>query len=141
MDKKLKEPLLIPQNVIKNKLGNIYQGIKSSDESFFSFGEAYFSSIKYKKVKGWKKHKKMYMNLLVPVGGVTFFIRKNNSEFPNQYFLGPKNYSRLVIPPGYWFAFRGESQGDNLILNIASIEHSDNEVESEPLSSYPLEKQ
>ena len=36
------------------------------------FGEVYFSSIKPKSVKAWKLHKKMTLNIVVPVGKVRF---------------------------------------------------------------------
>ena len=39
--------------------GNVFHFLKNREKSFSKFGEAYFSFIKYKKIKAWKKHNKM----------------------------------------------------------------------------------
>ena len=43
--------------------------------------------------------------------------------------LGASNYGRLTISPGLWVAFKGKRSGENLIANVASIEHDPNEAE------------
>ncbi|EJL6645127.1 dTDP-4-dehydrorhamnose 3,5-epimerase, partial [Vibrio cholerae] len=48
--------------------GAVFHGIKSTDDTFYGFGEAYFSQANHSSIKGWKKHTKMNMNLIVPVG-------------------------------------------------------------------------
>ena len=59
-------------NQIYNPKGDILHALKKSDSSFNNFGEAYFSFVKYNQIKGWKKHTKMNMNLIVPVGEIKF---------------------------------------------------------------------
>ena len=46
---------LTPLNEILNDKGNIFHTLKSTDETFISFGEAYFSNVNYGAIKGWKK--------------------------------------------------------------------------------------
>jgi dTDP-4-dehydrorhamnose 3,5-epimerase len=46
--------------------------------------------------------------------------------------IGEKNYNRLTIPPMIWFAFQGISS-NNLLLNIANIEHLKSEAENKSL--------
>ena len=60
---------IIVSKVDKKKVvnGYIYHGIKSHDLGFKNFGEVYFSFINFNKIKGWKKHTKMTLNLLVPI--------------------------------------------------------------------------
>lgn len=120
--------VLTPLKRIKHDKGDIFHALKCSEPSFISFGEAYFSSVNYACVKGWKIHTKMLLNLVVPVGAIKFVAyddRPNSPTFKNffEVVLSSDNYSRLTIPAGVWLAFRGESQGANLLLNIASIEH------------------
>lgn len=124
---------------ISNPKGDIYHALKRSDKSFRDFGEAYFTSIKKLEVKGWKKHKVMHMNLFVPIGEVTFFLHDDSLELTESYKLGFNNYGKLSIPPGIWVAFRGESD-NNIILNIASIEHDPNESQDKDISSFSLEE-
>ena len=120
--------------IIKHPKGNIYHGIKRDDLGFVDFGEAYFSTILGGHIKGWNRHKKMTLNLIVPVGDVTFVVyddrkdSKTNSVI-NTIQLSSINYSRLTIPPGLWVAFKGSDSEINLILNIASIAHDPKEID------------
>ena len=50
---------LNPLKIIENPLGDVYHGIKSSENSFVGFEEAYFSTIRYGVIKPWKKHLRM----------------------------------------------------------------------------------
>ncbi|MBS1680686.1 MAG: dTDP-4-dehydrorhamnose 3,5-epimerase family protein [Bacteroidetes bacterium] len=121
---------------IPGELGDVRHGLKQSDSDFQSFGEAYFSTVKKGYVKGWKKHQRMVLNLIVAEGKIRFIIYddRQGSETQGQYFqitLSPaENYSRLTIQPGLWLAFEGVGDGNNLLLNIASIEHDPTEAES-----------
>ena len=128
-----------PIKPISNPKGNIYHAIKKSDSTFRDFGEAYFTSIKKNEVKGWKKHKVMHMNLFVPTGEVSFFLHDANQELIESYKLSLMHYGKLTIPPGIWVAFRGESD-NNIILNIASIEHDPTESEDTDLATFSLVK-
>ena len=44
------------QKVIKNKKGNLIKYVSKKDKYFKKFGN-YFNEIKFKKKKGWTKHK------------------------------------------------------------------------------------
>ena len=52
--------------------GSVLHGLKRSEKDFSGFGEVYFSTIKFGKIKGWRSHRKMTMNLIVPRGKVHF---------------------------------------------------------------------
>lgn len=114
--------------------GDIFHGLKKSDEGFTGFGETYFSSIKQDQIKGWNKHKRATLNLIVPTGIVTFVIYDDRlkAHSKNNFFeinLSPENYLRLTVPPGLWLAFRGKSKNTNLILSVSDIEHDPDEIE------------
>ena len=122
--------------VIENENGKILRGLKKSEQDFRDFGELYFSKIHHGKVKGWKKHTKMHSNLLVPVGTVRFVLynEKNFEEFT----IGSDNHHRLNVPPGIWMAFQGIGPSENLVVNLADIEHDSTEAESLPLEEIPF---
>ena len=118
--------------------GDIYHAIKASDSSFVGFGEAYFTTIYKGHTKGWKKHSQMILNLVVPVGSVTFYIYDEQVEKTSYITLGVENYALLTVPSGYWLAFSGEGFGTNVVLNIANIAHDPAEATNLPLSTFPI---
>ena len=125
---------LTPLKKIRHPKGDIFHGMKKSDEGFTGFGEVYFSMVKQGEIKGWNRHKIMVLNLVVPMGEVTFVIYndRGNSSSKDNFFrvtLSPSNYQRLTVPPGLWVAFKGDGDKANLVLNVASIEHDPNETD------------
>lgn len=132
-------PQITPLKQIFHPKGDVYHAMKASDTGFAGFGEAYFTTVHHGETKGWKKHIKMHMNLVVPVGEVCFYLHNETTAQTTPYILGPGNYARLTVPPGYWMAFCGMSTGMNLVCNLASIEHNPEEAVNVPLETYPLE--
>ncbi len=112
-------------NQISHSKGDIYHAMKASDVGFHGFGEAYFSTINQGDIKGWKQHNKMFLNLVVIVGEVEFVVY-NELEF-FKITLSNNNYKRLTVAPGLWVAFKGVSK-NNMLLNLASIEHDRSEA-------------
>ena len=108
--------------------GDVLHAMKKTDNGFSGFGESYFSLLLSGVVKAWKKHLKMTLNLIVPMGKVRFVFMDNDGLFRVET-IGDNNYARLTIPPGIWFGFKGDFENTSLVLNIANIEHSPDEVE------------
>lgn len=138
----LQDIQITPLNIIDHPKGKILHGMKNDETSFSQFGEAYFSMVNEGQVKGWKKHTVMSLNLIVPLGGIRFYLRddrKESSTFQKQMkiTLSPENYLRLTVPPGYWMAFEGMEK-TNMLLNIASIKHDPNEAEVRDLNFFEL---
>lgn len=133
--------VVTPLKIIENPKGDIYLFLKRSDDTFTSFGEAYFSSIKKNEIKGWKKHSKMKLNIVVPIGEIMFVLYDDRLESTsNGFFFSLKisktNYCRLTVPPGVWMAFKGIGAGTNLLMNIASIPHDPKESENCGIESF-----
>lgn len=131
---------LSPLKIIQGDKGNVMHALKSEEQSYASFGEAYFSTIHCNEIKGWKKHHQMILNIIVPVGKIKFVIfdDRKNSPTQNCFFeviLSPENYSRLSVQPGLWMAFKGMNEGLNMLLNIASIPHNPQEAENVSLQT------
>jgi dTDP-4-dehydrorhamnose 3,5-epimerase len=123
---------LTPLNEILNDKGNIFHALKSTDETFISFGEAYFSNVNYGEIKGWKKHSRMFLNLIVPLGTIKFVLfddRELSTTFGQfqEVEIGELNYQRLFVPPGIFMSFQGIGLHRNMLLNIASIPHDPTE--------------
>jgi len=125
--------LLTPLKRIHNEKGDIFHAMKKRDEGFNGFGEAYFSTISKGEIKGWKKHNEMTLNLVVIIGEIEFVIYDEYDFFTVK--LSNNNYQRLTIGPNLWLAFRG-LESENMLLNLASIEHNSKESDDMNLDSF-----
>jgi len=126
--------LLAPLKIIDTPGGDVLHGLKQSDLGFYGFGEAYFSTVDKGVVKAWKRHHKMVLNMVVPVGTIRFVLfddRPESTTFGKyqEIFLSRNNYQRLTVPPMLWVGFQGISEGTNILLNVASIPHRPDEAE------------
>jgi len=125
--------ILTPLKQIHNSKGDIYHAMKKSDDGFDGFGEAYFSTIHKDDIKGWKKHTKMTLNLVVPFGEIEFVIYDENTKEFFSVKISQNNYQRLTVKSGLWVAFRG-IQENSMLLNLASIEHDPDEANNVDIS-------
>ena len=125
---------------IKNIKGDLLHILKSSDEEYHGFGEAYFTTINYNEIKGWKEHKKMVLNLVVPVGEVCFYFYDHETSETINYIISPTNYERITVDPHVVVAFKGLMPGVNLILNVASEKHDPSESINYDIKCFPLDR-
>ena len=115
---------LLKNKIISNELGSIYKFISTNSLYYKGFKESYFTSVKYRKIKGWNYHKKITCNIIVIKGKIEFSFK---DEYFNDIYQENKklilsdnlNY-RLVIPPKIWFSFKGKKKGENIILNLTN---------------------
>tara|TARA_B100001175_G_C19502312_1_gene638811 strand:- start:347 stop:766 length:420 start_codon:yes stop_codon:yes gene_type:complete len=112
--------------VIKLSQGDVLRVLRKNEVKRWNFAEAYFSKIKFGKVKAWKYHLKMIINIVVPKGKVKF-VFYSNKKFKS-ILIGEKNYCRLTIPPKVWFGFKGMSKSESIILSLTNIKHTTKEV-------------
>lgn len=139
----IKGVTLSPQKIINVEGGNVMHAMKSSDSSFKGFGEAYFSFIQPNTIKAWKMHRKMTLNLLVPIGKVRFVLISDTNDFHDisnyhEFILSPKNYSRLTVPPKIWVGFQGVSSEDSILLNLADLPHDSDEIDRKTIEDIPF---
>jgi len=112
--------------------GDVLHAMKHNDAGYDGFGEAYFSWVSGGAVKAWKRHTRMTMNVVVPIGCVRFVFRDVDATGADEFRveeIGEDRYARITVPAGIWFGFQGCSTQQSLVLNIASIPHDPNEVE------------
>ena len=119
--------ILTPLKHIYHPKGDVFHGMKKSDVGYDGFGEAYFSTINQDDIKGWKKHTKMTLNLIVPVGEIKFVVYNEETKEFLSAKISQNNYQRITVKPNLWMAFQGIEKY-NMLLNLASIEHDPNEA-------------
>jgi len=130
----LDDILITPLARIATTGGDVLHAMKQSDTGYAGFGEAYFSWVAAGAVKAWKRHSRMTMNVIVPMGLVRFVFRLDGVDEFRVEKIGRDHYVRLTVPPGIWFGFQGLAEPQSLVLNIANILHDPNEVERLALS-------
>lgn len=128
------EIIIKPLKRIPLKDGDLLHALKSSESEFHGFKEAYFSCIKPNKIKAWKRHLRMTMNLIIPVGRVHFNFYNNDKTILVNTIIGEENYARITVPPMIWFGFKGLSSETSYVLNISNELHDPLEIERKPLS-------
>lgn len=134
----IRDVLLTPLHTVRHPKGDIYHAMKASSPGYQGFGESYFSTITQSMTKGWKRHNRLAINLVVPVGGIRFVIYDDRETSPShgKFFdiiLGLNfQYARLTVPSGLWVAFHGLDTF-NLLMNTTAEEHDPLESDNIPL--------
>lgn len=133
---------LTPLPRITTPDGEVRHGLRRDDPDFAGFGEAYFSEVYPGRIKGWKRHQVMTMNLVVVQGAVRFLLCDGEERDGESCAVvlsvepttGP--YARLTVAPGIWMAFGGLGEGINLLMNLASHGHDPAEAVRADLSAF-----
>ena len=86
---------ITPLQVISMQAGNVMHGMKKDDIGFSGFGEAYFSLINSGAIKGWKRHREMVCNFIVPNGKIKVVIFDDKTGLFDEFILSkkPSTYS------------------------------------------------
>ena len=133
----LNDVLVSPLKRISTTGGDVLHAFKYFDAGFKGFGEVYFSWVEQGAIKAWKYHQRMTLNLVVPIGEVNFvFHLENQKNNFRKESIGEDRYVRLSVPPGIWFGFQGGTFGQNLLMNLADMNHKPDEVLRKPVSFF-----
>jgi dTDP-4-dehydrorhamnose 3,5-epimerase and related enzymes len=136
---------LTPLKRIHVDNGDVMHALKAVDDTFVGFGEAYFSQIHHGCIKGWKRHNRFTLNIIVPVGTIRFVIYDNRegSATKGQFeciTLSPDtNYQRLTVSPSLWMAFQGVGEGTSLLMDVIPEPHDDSEGDKCQLEAIPFD--
>jgi dTDP-4-dehydrorhamnose 3,5-epimerase len=133
--------MLTPLRRIANPRGEVLHAMKRSAPGFAGFGEAYFSTVLPGEIKGWKRHRLVTLNLVVPVGKIRFVVHDDRDTSPTRgsfddVTLSQENYARLTLRPGLWVAFAGRDPLPSLLLNISDQEHDPTEADNADLQTF-----
>ncbi len=119
---------VIPLKRIPDERGTIYHMLKATDPHFSKFGEIYFSTVYEGVVKGWHLHHNMTLNYACVHGRIKLVIYDDREDSPTrkqlmEIFLGPDNYSLVVVPPGVWNGFKGMASEYSIVADCIDIPH------------------
>ena len=121
--------IVSPLKQIIDERGKVMHMLRNDSEGFVGFGEVYFSWVKQGAIKAWKYHQNMTLNLVVPLGEISFvFHIKDQENCFRTENIGEEHYVRLTVPPGIWFGFQGRGSGQSLLMNLADMAHDPDEV-------------
>ena len=118
---------VVPLRRIPDERGTIFHMLRRTDPHFREFGEIYFTSIYRDIVKGWHRHRDMTLNYACIHGRIKLVLYDDRAESPTrgtviERFLGPDDYSLVVIPPGVWNGMKGMA-GTSIVANCATHPH------------------
>ncbi len=131
---------VIPLHRIPDERGTIYHMLKRTDPHFVEFGEIYFTSIYRDVIKGWHRHHLMTLNYACIWGRVKLVLYDERPDSPTrgqliERFLGPDDYSLVVIPPQIWTGFKGMTEV-SLVANCATHPHDPRQSQSERIDPF-----
>lgn len=119
---------VVPLRRIPDERGTIFHMLRSTDAHFQQFGEIYFSTVYKGVVKGWHQHREMTLNYACPFGRIKLVLFDDREDSPTrgevaEIFLGPDNYSLVIIPPLVWNGFKGLSDPFAMVANCCTHAH------------------
>ena len=93
--------------------GDLWHAFKMNDEGFVGFGEAYLTQIEPHQIKGWKRHNRYVLNIVVIVGAVKFVIYDDRQES-----ITRGQFEEIILSPIYNYQrlTAGAAESENSIL-------------------------
>ena len=122
----------VPRRVIPSSQGEVRHVLKNTDPEFsldaLPFGEAYISILFPDLRKDWKLHTGSVSRLAVLQGTIEFVMHDMRETSPTfgqfqRETVGDQQYGLLVVPAGVAATWRNVSEGNTMILNIATLPH------------------
>jgi dTDP-4-dehydrorhamnose 3,5-epimerase len=119
---------VVPLRRIPDERGTVMQMLRATDPHFTQFGEIYFSTVYPGVVKGWHRHREMTLNYACVFGRIKLVLYDERAGSASkgellEVFLGPDDYSLVVVPPGVWNGFKGMSDPWAIVANCATHPH------------------
>lgn len=132
---------IVPLKRIPDERGTVSHMLRRTDPHFREFGEIYFSSVYEGVIKGWHKHARMSLNYACIHGRIKLVLFDDREKSPTkgelmEIFLGPDNYSLVVIPENVWNGFKGMAP-ESIVANCATQPHEiakEGSMRMDPLS-------
>ena len=109
--------------VIPDERGRLMEVLRSDDELFEKFGQAYITTAYPGAVKAWHYHKKQTDHFCVIKGMMKVVLYDARKDSPtkgevNEFFLGEHNPILLKIPKMVYHGFKTISETEAVCLNI-----------------------
>ena len=84
-------------------------------------------------------HKKITLNIVVPIGNVRFVLfemKKNKVSKIEEVKIGQDDYRLLTINPKIWYGFIGISKNPSMIVSLTNMLHDENEMVRENINFF-----
>ena len=109
--------------VVADERGRLMEMLRSDDELFAGFGQAYLTSAYPGAVKAWHYHKVQVDNFVVVRGMMKVVLYDDRLKSLtcgqlNEYFLGEHNPLLLQIPAGVYHGMKCISEREALLVNL-----------------------
>ena len=109
--------------VIPDERGRVMEILRSDDEGFDRFGQAYVTTGYPGVVKAWHYHEKQTDRFCVVHGMMKVVLYDPRTDSPtkgaiNEFFLGVHNPAVLFIPPMVYHGFKTISEHEAVLVNI-----------------------
>ena len=109
--------------VIPDERGRLMEILRSDDELFTKFGQAYLTTAYPGVTKAWHYHKIQTDNFVVIKGMMKLVLYDSREDSPthgeiNEFFLGEHNPKLLQIPPYVYHGFKCISEQEGMVINI-----------------------
>jgi dTDP-4-dehydrorhamnose 3,5-epimerase len=109
--------------VIPDERGRLMELLRSDDELFTKFGQAYLTTAYPGVTKAWHYHKIQTDNFVVIKGMMKLVLYDSREDSPthgevNEFFLGEHNPKLLQIPPYVYHGFKCISEQEAMVINI-----------------------
>jgi dTDP-4-dehydrorhamnose 3,5-epimerase len=119
---------VVPLQRVADERGTIMHMLRRTDPHFREFGEIYFSTVYREVVKGWHRHREMTLNYACVFGRIKLVLYDDREASATrselmELFLGPDEYSLVVIPPDLWNGFKGMSDPYAIVANCCTHPH------------------
>jgi dTDP-4-dehydrorhamnose 3,5-epimerase len=109
--------------VLPDERGRLMEILRSDDEIFENFGQAYITSAYPGVVKAWHYHKAQTDHFCVLVGMMKVVLHDGREDSStkgetNEFFMGVHNPIVLKIPKGVYHGFKCISDTEAICLNL-----------------------
>lgn len=135
MDGLISQVVISPMKHFQGADGDIFHIMRKDFPGFIDFGEVYISTVKVGRIKGWKKHEKMTLNIVVPIGQMKFVLFDEVNNLFSEVYLSKDKYQRMTVPPGIWMGFQCMGEQESMLINFADIPHDPTEAAVLPLDN------
>jgi dTDP-4-dehydrorhamnose 3,5-epimerase len=103
--------------------GRLFEALRSDDELFIHFGQAYITTSYPGVVKAWHLHQNQTDHMCVVSGRAKFVLYDGREQSPtfgeiNEFFPCDDRRMLLQIPPGIYHGFKNIGSEELIILNI-----------------------
>ncbi len=115
--------VLKPLRVIPDERGFLMEMLRSDDEIFERFGQAYITACYPQVVKGWHYHRKQTDHFVCVRGMAKVVLYDQRDDSPTrgqvqEFFIGERNPALLKIPPLVMHGFKAIGQEMAMIINF-----------------------